>query len=805
MIKSAFKIAIRSLSKQLGYTVLNILGLTFGIATFLVLFLYLTDELQFDKAMDLENTYRLVQIQSAPGAGEQHVALTGGQIPLDLASRMPDILRFCRVSNWGSLQVIPDGENSYHEPSVFADTNVFDFFGLELLQGTKQTALNDVNDVVLEESMARKLYGSSENAMGKSLEIVIYNERALFRVSGIIKDQEMPSHQEFHILVSIEYYFDRFPWSLQSNNLTSYIKTTGTPLDELNQKLQSSIIEIYRSYYESEGHVVDVENVPRWYVQPIRDIHLHSIHIRFQQNDNASSIWLIYGLGAIAFIVVLIASINFVNIAIARSIKRAREVGLKKALGANKLLLILQFLGESSFITFFALLFGLAVAEISLPFVNQLMSKDLAIRIFQGQGVLLSLFLVFLFITLITGLFPAFYLARFQPASVLKTTGTRVSGTSARLWKGLVIFQFAISIILIFSVLLINKQVRYLLTSDIGINYKDKMYVPLQGHTSTEELQLIRDRLARIKGIEKVSFASGFNGVSGTQSSVPIADSANYVMMSRLGFIEEGFFDLMDVKLLKGRTFQPQKYNERQSVIINKMAYDYLQMESLSDVRLDYFDENGDSVLCEVIGVVEDHHYSSLSQKIEPTVYLYWPVRFESCVFSCNPQLTESVRNEVEKLWGELFPEVIFSARFSEETYKTYYDRFTATFKLIIIFTSISVIISILGMFGLSSFSIQQRVREIGIRKALGGNVQSILWLILWQFIRLVLIASIFALPIGWFIGNRLLSTFVYRVNADIFLLFLSITSAVLIATAAVLVKTLRAAYVNPAETVRHE
>jgi len=800
MIKNYLKLTFRNILKQKSYSFINIFGLAVGITSFIVILLYVQNELSYNKHIqNAGNKYRMVEIQYPPGIQEQHVAVTMGPLAGALKSDFPEVKQSMRITGGGTLFVSYGDKYFNEENTCFADTNVFNFLSIDLLKGNPDNALKEINSVVLSEKLALKYFSSVDEAINKI--ITIANEP--FVVTGIMKDITKNSHIYFEMAMPFAIMENRFEWmrSWGSNSLDTYIELVeGTNQGEFEKKLPDFI----KKYTSESWQKLEM------YIQPILDIHLKSKHIKFQTyNYKQGDISQVYIFSAIALLILIVASINYINLSTARAVKRAREVGVRKTSGAQKEKIILQFLGESVILVFLSTIIAIVLVEIILPYMNKLLDINLVLSLTNWTfsiGILILIVLLGVF----SGSYPAFYLSQFNPVKVLKgsTSGNEKGGTGF-LRKVLVVVQFAISIIIIVSTLVSISQVNYFHKKDKGYNDKD-VYAVSFFETDNEkrfrDMEIFQNEISDNPDIISSAIASGSTGVAGSQSQIHVADSSETSLMVRFGFVDDNYFQLMEIPLVKGRYFSKEFSTDLgHAVILNEIAVQKLGWED--PIGKEFQPLYGDSTATnvKVVGVIRDYNYYSLLSPIEPAAYFYIPERFYRLMVKVNPQKVESTLKFLEGKWTELFPKSTFDGYFMDELFQSRYKNQINSMKIFSIFAILCILISCLGLYGLVAYIVTQRTKEVAIRKALGSSSVKIVKLINRDFIKLILISSVIALPVSYFYMKSWLGNFVYRIELSWYYFVIAIAGALIIAIITNAFHTIKAATKNPAESLRYE
>lgn len=797
MFTNYLKIALRNILKQRTYSLINIIGLTIGIAAFLLILMYIQNELGFDKHIpESDRVFRCVEIQHPAGVDDQHVAISMAPLGPAMKQDFPQVEEFTRVLSWGGSPLMYEGEQ-YGEPFlVHADSSIFDMFGIELIAGDKKTALRDSYSIVMQQESAIKYFGSVEDAIGQ---IVGYDNYKDLKVTAVMKNQPVRTHMRMEMIVPMEIMLERHSWldSWGSNTLTTYVKVKpGTEVEELEMQFHDWLIP----YVEPE----DTSRMFQLYLQNIGDIHLKSNHIKFQINYSQGDNTMVYVFIITAFLIILIACVNYINMAIARSFRRSKEVGIRKVLGANRRSLIYQFMGESMVFTFIAIILSLVIVDLLLPFFNSTFHVDLSMDFIHNYLFNIGLVLILILISLFSGSYPAFYLSRFKPVKVLKGNIDRKIGGSGNLTKGLVIFQFVISICLIISISVTYSQFHYALNKDMGIEYANVLNV----HTYSvpdEKVQTLRNDLKQNPDILDMCQSAYLNGVSGSQNTLQLNDSANTPITCRVGVVDYDFFRMMRVHKVLGRYFdEKHATDECCAVILNQAAVEYFGWENPLDHSFNAF--MSDTTLPrKVIGVISDYHYYNLHSKIEPAAYILDPAQYHSLLVKVDARSREKSLKFIEEKWAEHIPGIPFQAEYAEEIIRDQYSDEADNVMMFTFFTILSILVSCMGLYGLTAFMIEQKKKEIGIRKVYGSKVSQIVWLMANNFMKLILIAGLIASVIAWYFMDKALENFAYRIDLGWYYFAGGILAALIIAMITIAYHSIKVALSNPVDVIRYE
>ncbi|MBN2091664.1 ABC transporter permease [candidate division KSB1 bacterium] len=795
MFKNYLKITFRNIAKQKGYSFINITGLALGMALFILIARYIQFEFSFDKFH--KNYKQIHRIEYNYDGKGRFIAFSHLPIGAALVRDFPEIERFTRFLNMenGKLLSAGDDRKFAEDLGLWVEQSFFDLFSYKLLKGDPNTALAEPNSIVLSEQLAKK-YFPDEEPLGK---VMLFENRFDCKVTGVIENCPTNSHIQYAFLISYPTFKaiagnDYFDSWISIANYTYVLLAENTNLDELNTKLH----DILKKYWRD-----DVE-MPV-YLKPLAQIHFHSnILGEIGQRGDMNKIVIF---SAIGLFIILIACINFMNLATARSARRTKEIGMRKVVGANKLSLVKQFLSESILFALLALLLAAVLAEIFLPLFNNMIGRTLTLNFFNNWRLSMGLIGIALIVGLIAGSYPAFYLASFQPAMILKGPAFSQSGNAAAR-KFLVVFQFVISIILIIGTLIIYRQMHYMRTTDLGYNHDQILITQLirmdretinKYHTLKNELLTNPNIINASISQDVPSFNSSSTVIMGWEGSIE-GDRA-YVNMNR---IDEKFLATYQIQLIDGRNFLSNEASDSiTNCIINESALKRFGWDHAIGKRL------GGNL--QVIGLVKDFHYASLRFEINPLVLFPPaepnPARRTRDLLSIKiaSQRIDETLTFIKNKFQSLFPNDIFVYRFFDEDFDIIYRQEIRVAKTIGYFSILAIFIASLGLFGLASFMAEQRTKEIGVRKTLGASLPGIILLLSKEFTRWILLAAIIAWPVGYFVMNKWLQGFAYRVDAGILIFILAGILALVIALVTVSYQAIKAALANPIHSLRYE
>lgn len=793
-----FKSGIRSFWRQRTIAIINVLGLSTGIASFLLILLFIQNELGYEKHIPQSiDIYRLVEIQKPPGIDVQHVAITSGPWGPTLKESLPEVKNTLRLTNArGSLFRIQD--DVFRETKAYyAESAVLEFFNINILSGIPEGILDEPYTAIISQRVAERFYGTAD-AAGQSFRL---NDKP-YIISGVMQNYDHNSHLQFEVLLSFPSFEIETPElsSWTNNYLSTYLKLQpGT--SPANAEAAMALL------IDNMMNELGYQDAPRpeMYLQPMQDIHLKSHHIKFSIFDTRGDIVLVYIFSLVAFLILSIACINYINLSTARASKRAMEVGMRKVLGAGPGSIFRQFMGESFITVSVALVLAVGLVELFLPRFNETLSTNLNLD-FAGNWIfnigLLGLLVVAGFFA---GAYPSLFMSRFKAIDALKGKNLSSNSSGGLLRKVLVILQFAISIMLVFSTIVYYNQWTFMRNHELGINYQNVVNLPIVQDTPDESVQQqLKATLLTHPGIKGVALASGPNGVSGSQGNITVAGSEETELMVRFGYVDEDFFQLMQVDLVEGRNFSRDYGTDAsQAVIINAAAAKALGWET--SVGKQFVDPWDNEKQVTVVGVIHDYNFYSLHGAIEPAIFRMQHQRNRSIVVRIDEDQQQQAFSHMQNIWTEFFHDVPFEPVFVSENINKQYQSEANAMRVITFFAILCIIISSLGLYGLTAFMAEQKKKEIGIRKVLGESVFSIIAGMQKIFMKLVLLSMIIGLPLVYLYIERWLSNFAYRITISWWHFAASAAIVIIIAFLTVLSHSWRAALANPVDSIKNE
>jgi putative ABC transport system permease protein len=810
MFKNYLKIAWRSLKKQPFFTFLNTFGLAVGMAGGLLISLYIYDELSFDRMFtDADRIYR-INADIKFGGAAQKSAEVSAPMAAALLQDFSQVEMVTRIRDRGSalIRMIDSEANSKELHVAFADSTFLKMFGIDLLFGDPKTALNEPNTLIITTTAAEKHFGAM-NAVGQRL---LLNNTDTYTVTGVIDDLPKNSFlREHSIFMSMAGYEDARLGDWGSHNYFTFIKLIPSarihdlqiPLQAMMGKyvipwVQAFFPGITEQAFEASG------NYLRYSTIPLTDIHLYSN--RDTELSTNSSIENVYILSFVGIFLLMLACVNFMNLSTAHSLKRAKEVGVRKTLGSSRSDLVRQFLMESGLISFISLLLSIGIALIVLPYFNILSGKSISIP-FSNPFFWFYLLGATFLLGLLSGSYPAFFMSRFAAVKVLRGLG---SGTAegGNIRNGLVVFQFSISVFLIISTLVVFQQLRFIQSKDLGF-VKDQVLIIEDVYAAGNQLGAFKEEIEKLGSVKGVSLSGYLPTPSWRSNSSFFQEGASEqenALNMQIWNIDHDYISTFDITLASGRDFDEQFATDSTAIILNESAVAILGMdnESVLGIRLSRGLGEENPVYYTVIGVVKNFHFESLRENIGALSLTlgnapgYMAVKLKAGDFS-------NAIAQIEAVWAKVAPGQLFNYSFMEDSFNRTYEAEQRLGRIFMTFTILSILIACLGLFGLAAFNAEKRTKEIGIRKVMGASIGQISYKLSIDFLKLVGIAILISLPLGWYAMNKWLEDFSYRIEIGWWVLILAALMAVAISILTVSFQSIKAAIANPVKSLRTE
>jgi predicted permease len=785
MFKTNLKIAWRNLLKDKQFTLLNVLGLSAGLACALLIFLWVSDELSYDKFFaNNDRLYKLMERRNYNG-GIGYSEESSGRLSDAVKQAIPGVEYAAAVAppGWFPQNTLSANDKNLKANGQYAGKDYFNIFSFPLIDGNRNDVLANNNSIVLSDVLAKKLFGTTENIIGKA---VSFDHDTTFFVSGVFKKMPANSSQQFDFVLSFDYLKTRQHWVADwgsTGPLNYILLKNGADINTFNRNVENII---HKNYDDTSRKVVAMK---------FSDIYLHNNY-----NGNSQSgarIEYVKLFTALAIFILLIACINFMNLSTAKAARRFKEVGIKKVVGAGRKQLIFQFLTESFLLTIVAMLFAIVIAMLLLPAFNQLTGKSIALHFTWQMTV--TIICIALITGFVAGSYPALYISRFNPLSILKG---KLNTSAAELLsrKGLVVFQFTLSTILIIAVFIIYQQIQFIQNADPGYNKNNVLRLAAEGNLSTQQGVFV-SALKNIPGVNNASVTYhrmvGHNFSSDGLSwpgKDPNADISFEIFGAGYDFIET-----MGMHIKDGRSFSKSYGSDSSKLILNEAAIKAMHMKDPVGKTVRLFGKD-----MQIIGVVKDFHFESMHEAIKPCVINLVP-QGGTIVASIQGNHQKAIINAIQYLYEKFNPGFPFTFNFLDEAYQQQYESETTVSALSKYFAGLAIIISCLGLFGLAAFTAQKRRKEIGIRKVVGASVSNITAMLSKDFIKLICISLIIAFPVSWWLMHSWLQSFAYRINISIFVFVVAGAAVALITLITISFQSVKAAIANPVKSLRTE
>ncbi len=797
MIRNYLKSAFRNIKKFKAYSLINILGLAIGMACCILIVLFVQDELSYDRYHEkADRIVRLVDGFDVEGGLSRYYALSSAPFAPALKREFPEVEDAVRIFPGRRRMVEYEDKRFYEDFLFFSDASLFDIFSFPLIKGNPETSLESPQTIVVSERIASKYFGTDE-AINKTLKI---NDQD-YLVTGVMEEMQENSHFHADMFASLKT-LEQIP-SVQERYFKSWARhefytylllQKGFPAEKLEAKLPGFIEQHAAAQIKS---ILGGRLYSR--LQPLRSIHLHS-HLQAELSPNGD-IKYVTIFSIIAFFILIIACVNFINLATARSSNRSKEVGLRKVVGATRSQIITQFLSESLLFTVFALGLSLILVKAALPFFNSLTGKGIELNFFSNFILLEGLFFILLFVGVVSGSYPAFFISRFQPSSVLKQN-KKIGSRSSFLRKGLVVFQFTISIILIVSTIVVLNQLDFLRNKKLGFDKEHVVVIPIRSHQIRTRAEAIKADLMENPNIVSATVTIGVPGGAVAGDAIKlVTDEGEKTLSLNMIYTDHDYIKTMGMEIIKGRDFSKQMSTDTtQAFIINEAAVRQLELEDPLNTQFEWDNKKG-----KVIGVIKDFQFQSLKNEINPLVIHIWPQNTYVFAVRIRPGNIEQTLDFLKNKWREMDPAHPFDYSFMDDTFDQIYRSEEKLSQIFSTFSFLAIFIACLGLLGLAIFMVETRTKEIGIRKVLGASVRNIVWLLSKDFALLVLIANFIAWPLSYLLMRKWLQNFAYQISIKPWIFIISAFAALSVAVITVSFQAVKAATTNPVKTLRYE
>ena len=809
MFVNFLKTAIRNIFRQKSYVIINIIGLAVGIACSLLILLFIKYELGYDKFNEkYDRIYRIV-LDGKIGETEIMGAYTPAPLAKTLLADFPEVEYAARMANWDEALIRIDDRKFVEENILIADSSFFDIFSFPLIRGNPKKALAEPYRVVLTESQSRKYFGD-EDPVGKHLRI--NSDTNLYSISGVMKNVPENSHFECTMLVSFLSHWNAKDEIWLNNSFGTYlVLKQGASAEEMEKKFPA-MVEKYVGPQVIQILGIDLEqfvasgNRYGFFLQPLSDIHLNpGIQQDFKPPTDKKYIYIFF---IVSLFIIIVAGINYMNLSTARSMKRSREVGLRKVVGSSRRLLIWQFLFESVMLCLISLIFAVLLLELILPYYNNLLQVNLSIHYFSHWYVIPGLILIAIMVGLFSGSYPAFFLASFKPVSVLYGK-LKMGMSGVQIRSILVVFQFIITIGLIVSSLIVYRQIRFMINKDLGFN-KEMQFVIRRTDALKKSMPSFRQEIEKLPGVVRSTNSTAIPGYPNNHSGFLMEGrTADQTFMMQVNYTDYDYLNTYNIMMKDGRYLSGDFPSDSLAIVINETAVRQFALNDPYAARFIAPSEKIDNrKLLHVVGVVEDFHNQSLRDRIYPQAYLLKPKDWGwtgYITIRLAPGNTKNTIREIEKTWNKFTQNEPLEYFFLDENLRKFYFEEIRTSRIALTFSILAIVIACLGLFGLTSFATELRSREIGIRKVLGSSINRIMVLFVREIVLLILISAVPAWIISYFLMKRWLMNFHFHISMHPLDFIVAFLLALLIALITIGYQTYRAAIVNPSAVLKYE
>lgn len=795
MYKNYIKIAWRNLWKNRFFSVVNISGLSVGLSCCMLILLFAKDETGFDTFFDNNaNIYRITVDLAGDGAETTKLGSTGMMPGPAFKNQLPEIEQFVRIES--TSLIIKNKADVFEQPALYADENIFSVFSFQKVNGNLDAALKDMHAVVLSEAMAEKYFGTTD-VIGKTLEINTGKNFSLFTVTAIIKNAPQNSSLNAAVILPMKYrqsVEDDKQWMNFFLN-TFIVLKPGTDSKRLEQRLSAIYKKEAAAQIKEMADKYDIKYKTEYHLQPLLQMHLSKDYPADNGLDNPSNANYTYLLVCIAAFILLIACINFVNLTIARSLKRAKEIGIRKVAGGNRKQLVIQFLGETAIVSCFAFFLAVVLTYTLLPFFNVLANKQMMFSYLLDWKLVTGYFALFIITSFLAGFYPAIILSGFKPIETLY--GKLRFSAKNSLSFGLVVCQFFLSTFLIIATVTMYSQFNYLVNSDLGYDNKNVMVVNTKT-LNNQNLNLLKSELLKTGAVSNITSDQG--GTQFTNAHI----NGEVLLEFNVKYVDENYLPLFKIPVLNGRNFSPSLSSDTvESAIVNEAFVQAAGWKKPLGEMVDFFYNNKKY---RVIGVVRDYHFAALNEKIKPQLFKFSPSRgYRRAYIKTNNTSRLETLSRVQKVFKSLYPEQPYQYYFEDENNMKQYDTEAKWKQIVTVASLLTIFISCIGLFGLAALSAEKRSKEIGIRKVLGASVPLMVAKLSGDFIKPVLAGALLAIPSGWWVMNKWLQNYSYRINIQPVMPLIVICFVLSIAVLTVIYQSAKAALANPVKSLRTE
>jgi putative ABC transport system permease protein len=811
MIRNYLKIAWRNLLKNKLYSFINIFGLAIGLTCFLLISLYVLDELSYDRYFkDAERIYR-INSDIKFGGTEQRMAVSSDPFGATLKKDYAEVEQYTRLYTNNNRRFIKKGSEFLVENNcLHADSTLLDIFSLNILEGNSKKVLTEPNTIIISQTAAKK-YFDNTSALGKTLTIGLQNP-VEYKVTAVYEDMPTNAHFEANMIFSFANITDYNFGNFLSHNFYTYIKLReGVDYKQFENKFDVVVDKYILPQAKAFMDIKSMDdfrkggNYLKYSLTPLLDIHLKSDRI-YEIGPN-SDIQYVYIFSVVALFLLLIACINFMNLSTARSANRAKEVGIRKVMGTQRNNLILQFMSESVLTSYLAFAIALLITVLLIPYFNEIAGKQFTPQsVFQSQY-LPFLVLLPLIVGVLAGYYPSFFLSSFRPIEVLKSK-LNANFRSSTFRNALVTFQFVTSLVLVISTFVIYKQLNYIQNKNLGFS-KDQVLVVTGTASLRDNNHVFREEVKKIAGVKSATFGGFLPVANSSRSDNTFSREAVFSTQNSFNMqaweIDENYIPTLDMEILKGRNFSKAFGTDSSAIILNQQAAKLIGFDDPIGKKL--YINNGspnDVEALTIVGVVRDFHYESMRESVGPLCFRYGQSTWVTA-FKINTDEPQKVVKQIEAKWKALAPEMPFNYHFMNESFDEMYRAEQRIGQISLIFAGLTVLIACLGLFGLITYIAEQRTKEIGVRKVLGASIWSIVRLLSKDFLKLVCIAFVIASPLAYYAMNTWLKDFAFRTSISAWVFIGAGVSMLVIALLTVSYQAIKAALMNPVKSLKTE
>ena len=807
MLSTIIKHSLRSFNRQKVYFLINLLGLSVGIACSILIATYVTHEASYDDFNTRgDRIYRLI-LNGKIGDQEILGAFSAPIIGPSMLKTFPEIEEFCRINGFGVTNFRYENQNYEEDDVIEADSSFFRIFTVPLIHGNINTVLSQPYRMVVSKSFAERLFGD-ESPVDKTIQVG--DRTNYYTISGVMEDFPETSHFEADVILSfMSNPNSQNPVWLNNNLSTYFLLNENSSPATVEEKIPQLIVdnvgpEIEQFFDATLEDFLSAGNRYTYFLQPLSKVHLETgIQQMFKPATDPKYLMIF---AIVALLIVVIASINFMNLSTAQAARRAREVGLKKVAGSTKNMLVNQFLAESILLSLFSLVVAVVLVKLTLPWFNNLLNAQFGLELLGTWYTIPLLILLALVVGILSGSYPAFYLSSASPLEAFRSQKKNTSGTG-KLRSALVVIQFAASIVLIIGTAIMYRQITFMLNKDLGYNKEQLLVISRAGNLDTR-VEAFKDRVKEIPGVLNISASTAVPNRNNNNNGYALEGNLDETLLLTTCWADYDFIDTYEMEIVEGRFFDREYPADIQGCIVNEaMLKEYDIEGALTQTILAPQGGNGDFLQIPVIGVVKDFNHSSLDERITPYI-----IRFRTQDFQfgyITARLAEGDQGEtvgkIEEIWKEFTNTESMTSFFMEDDFDNIYRQEKQSSSLTVVFALFALLVASLGLYGLTSFMLQQRTKEIGVRKAMGSSVSGIFTLVTRDILVLVTIAAVIGIPVIYYFGNRWLQNYHFRIDLGVMEFAAGYLIAVGIAVATISLRTMKAARANPAESLRHE